>query len=68
MKILQVPSGQTEDSFLSSTYENIKRQYDLYKSILDDIDCFDLEFRTKIIVVENKLLEMIADLEKEKNK
>jgi len=59
MKIVKVPSGETKNSFLKSRKVNIQRQLELYRFILDDIECYDRKSQTDIVQVELKLLDIL---------
>ena len=62
--VVEIPSGETKESFLKCRIGNMKRIQDLYRtSILKDEMCFAGEIEMELIAVQRKIELVIAQLE-----
>lgn len=68
LKIIRVPDGQTENSFLESKISQLKRICQLSSPIINDVNCFD-EYTQKEInhIFDTRLLQLLERFEEAKN-
>ena len=65
MKIIQVPEGQTEESFAKCKISNLERIIDLYNStVIDDVSCFDDNMQLRMNLTKTAL-QTLVDIFKE---
>lgn len=63
MRIINIPHGQTEQSFREVKIKNIKRIIDLFQDTVKDINCFDYDFKIDIVAIETKLNSLLKKLQ-----
>lgn len=61
-KVIEVPSGETYDSFLASRIEQLDEILKSYKRFAKDIYCFDNETQLDISEIESELFDLKSRL------
>jgi len=66
MEIIKVPDGETKESFIKCRILNITRQIDLYKSLLNESECYDKDTQADMAIIEFKMHDLLKKMEEVK--